>query len=90
MKKFIVTLLTLLTIVGCTSYKVREAKNVDLPKYSVIGLRNGIITLKNGKKIIFTQGIFTCNPYMIRVQTEFIHFTILWANVKKIYLKCPY
>lgn len=89
MKKILFLLLTLALVLGCVTTRDYEKVSLSahLPKHDVIGLRDGYIQLRSGNIIRFRKAVFTCNTKMIRIESEVVHQTILWINVKKVYIK---
>ena len=81
MKK-IIALLFLSTFISCAT--TERSKN--LPKFEVFKQKKGYVILKNNKKIFFSDAEFTSNRKMIRIQSQFVRQTILWVNIKNIYI----
>lgn len=84
MKRFLLIMLASILLFGCGSHVQRMGLDENLPKYDILGVRDGKIWLKDGKVLHFTKAVFTCNPKMIRVQSEMIYLTVIWMNVKKV------
>lgn len=82
---FVIAVLLAFTC-GCktSQHTERMGFSSSLPKYDVLGVRDGRIILYDGRVIDFRRAIFTCNPKMIRIQSEAVHQTILWINIMEI------
>lgn len=87
MKKFTILIMFLFIFsVGCTSlsnffFGDRET--------TVVGDKKGVVTLRTGEKIPFSQSYVLVDQEYIRIRSHLYHYTFLWGNVRSLELINP-
>jgi len=83
MKKFaLITIgLFFISTLGCSSFFLKGKAT------KIVGNKKGVVYLRDGREIPFSQSSIEIDDEIIRIKSNFIHQSVLWPNAKTLVIE---